>query len=380
MCSHCGRAGPTYDTQPERRFMMISIWIIAVFFTYRPRRISCRHCRKVSVESIPWAVSQKSPLTTAMAHHLAGWARFLPWKQVAARCQTSWKMVAKSVSWLVSWGLDHRSLDCISAIGVDEIQHAKGHRYSTLVYQIDAGRRRLLWIGKDRTKQAFRAFFDTLGTQRCKSIKHVCSDMWRPYLDVIKEKLPQAVNILDRFHIALKLNKAVDDTRRSEVRNLRKKGKAAHLKKSRWVWLKRPCNLKRKQRSHLRNLLSMNLTTVKAYLFKESFDHLWSYKSPAWAAKFIKRWCRDVMRHRSLPELKKFVKTIRSHESLILNYFRAKSETGTTFSSGVVEGLNNKVKVCLRKSYGFRSEKYREVALYHALGDLPEPSATHRFG
>jgi transposase len=89
----------------------------------------------------------------------------------------------------------------------------------------------------------------------------------------------------------------------------------------------------------------------------------------------MNEWTKDVMRHRSLPELKKFAKMIRSHQELILNYFRAKKQ----FSSGIVEGFNNKAKLTIRKSYGFRSDKLREIALYHTLGNLPVPEITHRF-
>ena len=89
----------------------------------------------------------------------------------------------------------------------------------------------------------------------------------------------------------------------------------------------------------------------------------------------MNEWTKDIMRHRSLPELKKFAKMVRSHQELILNYFRAKKE----FSSGIVEGFNNKAKLTIRKSYGFRSDKLREIALYHTLGNLPVPEITHRF-
>ena len=99
------------------------------------------------------------------------------------------------------------------------------------------------------------------------------------------------------------------------------------------------------------------------------------YNSVTWANKFIEEWTKDVMGHRGLPELKKFAKMIRSHQELILNYFRAKKE----FSSGIVEGFNNKAKLTIRKSYGFRSDKLREIALYHTLGNLPVPEITHRF-
>ena len=133
-------------------------------------------------------------------------------------------------------------------------------------------------------------------------------------------------------------------------------------------------NLTDQQRVRLSDLLKYNLQTVRAYLLKEQFRQFWDYDSPAWAAKFLDQWITLVMRSRIEP-MKKVAKTLRSHRELILNYFRAKKQ----FSSGVVEGLNNKVKVTMRKSYGFRTFRITELALYHVLGRLPEPELTHRF-
>lgn len=379
VCSCCGNTGPTYDHLAPRRFQMIPIWGLAVFLVYAMRRVDCQHCQRVCVERVPWSIGGKSRQTTAFAHHLAGWARFLSWTEVGRRCGTCWDNVANAVTWLVEYGLKHRSIAGISAIGVDEIQYRSGHKYLTLVYQIDAGSRRLLWIGKERTMESFHKFFDLLGDERSTAIRFVCSDMWKAYLRVIAERIPKALHILDRFHIAQKFSEAVDQTRRDEVAKLKQQGQPAHLKKSRWILLKRKENLKKYQHDKMRSLLSLNLTTVKAYLFKESFDRFWSYVNPQCAAKFLDNWCQDVMRHRSLPHLKKVAQTLRGHRELILNYFRAKRSGHGVFSSGAVEGLNNKAKVCIRKSYGFRSDKLREVALFHALGKLPEPEATHRF-
>ena len=379
-CSRCGRPGSTYDHLREREFQMVPIWTVAVVLLYTMRRVDCQHCERVTVEQVPWSVGGKSRLTTAMAHHLAGWARLLSWKEVARRCGVCWETVANSVSWLVDFGIRNRNLDGVSAIGVDEIQYRKGQNYLTLVYQINDGCRRLLWIGKERTQASFHTFFDMLGPSRCDAIRFVCSDMWRAYLNVIAVRAPAAMNILDRFHIAQKLGDAVDKTRRDEVARLRSIGKPAHLKGSKWLWLRRRSNLTGKGRSLLRDLLAINLTTVKAYLFKEAFLKFWSYTSPTWAGKFLDGWCADVMRHRSLPSLKKVAKTLQSHRDLILNYFRAKQDGHGSLSSGAVEGFNNKAKLCIRKSYGFRSDYFREVALFHALGRLPEPESTHRFG
>jgi transposase len=374
VCSKCQSTGPVYDHLGEREFWLPPIWSLLVVICYRMRRVSCPQCNKVTVEQVPWATG-KSPITKQFAVFLAHWARKLSWKDTALSFHVSWDVVADAVSWAVKWGLERRDLDNITAIGVDEIQYRKGQRYLTLVYQIDKHCRRLLWVGKNREKKTLRAFCDFMGEERCKSIEFICSDMWQPYIAVIAEKMSGALHVLDRFHIVANLNKAVDEVRRAEVKKLKDEGKPAYLKKSRWLFLKKKKRVRGQARSRLRDLLTMNLRTVKAYLFKEDFDHLWTLKCPVWAGYFIDDWTRDVMRHRSLPELKKFARTIRDHKALILNYFRAKKE----YSSGTVEGFNNKAKLTVRKSYGFRSDNIREIALYHTLGNLPLPEFTHRF-
>ena len=197
---------------------------------------------------------------------------------------------------------------------------------------------------------------------------------WKPYLGVIREKCSQALNILDRFHIVAKVNKALDEVRSAEARRMKGDGYEPVLTKSRWCLLKRPENLTAKQKLKLKDLVRYNLQSVRAYLLKEDFQQLWNYQSTAWAAKFLDEWCRCVMRSRIQP-MKKVVKTLRAHRELLLNYFRARKE----FSSGVIEGLNNKAKVTMRKSYGFRTFRVTELALYHSLGKLPEPELTHRF-
>ena len=146
------------------------------------------------------------------------------------------------------------------------------------------------------------------------------------------------------------------------------------LKKKRWCLLKRPENLTDKQQMSLRELLGYNLKSVRAYLLKEEFQLFWEYVSPAWAAKFLDTWCKRATRSRTDP-VKKFARTGRSRRDLLLNYFKAKKQ----FSSGIIEGLNNKAKVTMRKAYGYRTFRIAELSLYHVLGRLPEPKLAHRF-
>lgn len=371
-CSGCGLRCGTYDTCREpRRFQFVPLWGISVWLEYAMRRANCPRCG-VKVEVVPWA-DGKSPVTTSFARFLASWAKRMSWKEVAEAFQTSWECVFRAVQSVVAWGLAHRDLTGIEAIGVDEVMWHRGHKYLTVVYEIASSRRRLLWIGMERKEETIRSFFDWFG-ERAASLKFVCSDMWQPYLKLIAEKAAQAIHVLDRFHIVANLNKAIDLVRAQEVKQLKADGYEPVLKRSRWLFLRRPENLSNKQASTLRDLLQYNLRTIKAYLLALEFQRLWNYVSPNWAGKFLDQWCRNAMRTRLAP-LKKVARSMREHRELILNWFRARGEVST----GAVEGLNNKLKLTLRKSYGFRTFPAAETALYHALGKLPEPPTTHRF-
>jgi transposase len=337
------------------------------------RRVDCRRCQAVVVEEVPWSDGKRT-LTRAYMLFLARWARKLSWKETAEAFRTSWEKFFDAVEYVVTFGLEHRVLGQIDAIGVDEIQYAKGHKYLTLVYQIDLGVTRLLWVGRERTIESFQGFFTMIGDEIASKIVFVCSDMWKPYLTVIRERCAEALHILDRFHIVANMNKALDEVRAGESRRIAFEGRIPVLKKSRWLLLKRGDNLKTEQRFQLRELLRYNLKTVRAYLLKETFHQLWDYNSATWAGKFLDEWCRQVMRSRIEP-MKKIARSLRDHRELILNYFRAQK----LLSSGVVEGLNNKAKVTMRKSYGFRTFRCLELALYHSLAKLPEPESTHEF-
>lgn len=371
-CSRCGRRSPGYDRLTQRRFEFVPLWGMKVFFLYAPRRVECRDCG-VHVEAIPWAEGKRH-LTTTFSWFLARWAQRLSWKEVAEVFHTSWEQVFRSVEIAVEWGREHINLEGVQALGIDEIQWRLGQHYLTLVYQIDAQCKRLLWIGEERTVKTTQSFFEWFGPQRSQALRFICSDMWKPYLQVIAEKAGQALHVLDRFHIVAHLSKAIDQVRAEEAKDLKAKGYEPVLTKTRWLLLKRPENLTANQETRLADLLRYNLRSVRAYLLKEELQLFWEYVSPAWAGRFLDGWCKKVMRSR-LDPMKKVARMLRSHRELLLNWFRAKGE----ISSGIVEGFNNKAKLTTRRAYGFRTFRAAEVALYHALGNLPQPETTHRF-
>ena len=371
-CSGCGEHGPTYDHLDTRTWMMTPLWIFALALIYTMRRINCATCG-VTVEKVPWATG-KYGLCDGFRLFLAHWARKLSWDEVALSFRVSWADVYTSVQWVVDYGLKHRVLENIQALGIDEICVRVGRVFWVLIYQIDAHMVRLLWVGPDRTAATLLAGLNQLGDSVCAGIRYVCSDMWGPYFAPIRERLTGALHILDRFHIRQLLNKAVDEMRKSEARALAEAGLEPRLKKLRWALLKNRKNWTRKERKRMRQLENSGLAAIRAYWLVAAFEHFWSYCSPTWAGKFLDAWCQRVRRSRLEP-LKKAAATLSGHRDILLNYFRAKK----AFSSGIVEGLNNKVKLTFRKSYGFRTAKAREIAMYHALGKLPEPEITHRF-
>jgi transposase len=371
-CRCCGKRCGAYDTQPVRYYEYVPLWGIRVYLRYEPRRLCCKKCG-IHVERVPWAEG-KEHLTKSYQSFLACWAKRLSWQEVATVFRSSWESVYRSIKWVVDYGLTHRDWDDVEQIGVDELAVFKGHKYLTCVYQLDEGRRRLLWCGADRKTKTLLKFFREFGKNRCERLRFVMSDMWLPYLKVIKKKAFNALNILDRFHIMKKFNEAIDKVRRQEVKQLEANEQENVLANGRWILLKRENNLTPKQTIRLSELLKINLKSVKAYLMREDFQQFWNYKSAAWADKFLHDWTTRTMRSRLEP-MKRVAKMLRSHKDLILNWFRANGE----LSSGPVEGLNNKAKLAIKKAYGFRTLNCLQTAMYHQLGGLKEPPWTHRF-
>jgi transposase len=377
-CSCCGRPGRVHDVLPERRWQFVPLWGIPVVLCYAPRRVVCPQGGP-TVEAMPWNIG-KHPYAKAHMLFLARWARRLSWKETAKVFGASWDAVRRSVEWVVEWGLANRVLAGVTALGIDELHWGRGKgslNYITLVYQVDAGVRRLLWVGQKRTEATLRKGFAELEGQCAgflAGLRVVCSDMWKPYLKVIAQRAGWALNVLDPFHIAQHLNLAVDTVRRGEQGRLRSRQAKATAKKGRFLLLRRGTRVRGKARDKLRAMLACMRATSRAWELKESFRHFWSYRSEKWAAAFLAEWTARAMRTRLEP-VKKVARMLRRHEQLLLNYFRAKRQ----YTNAVTEGMNHKARVSLARSFGHRSYQVLETVLYHTLGALPEPPSQHKF-
>jgi transposase len=371
-CSGCGQKGPGYDRLAARRFQLVPLGGIAVFFVYALRRVDGPQCG-VNVERVPWASGQEH-LTTAYQWFLARRAKRLSRQEVADVFRTRWNTVYRAVTLAVLWGIAESSPEGITAIGIDAIQWRKGHKYLTLVYQVQEGCKRLLYVAAGRTAEGLRGFFDMLGRARAAALELACRDMWKPYLAVIAECAGRAVPVLDRYRVMAQMNKALDEVRAAEAKRLVAIGHEPVLKHARWVLLKRPENLTESQTAKLKELLRYNLRSVRAYLLREEFQRFWGYRSPYWAGRFLRDWCAKAMRSRIEP-MKKVARMLRWHEARLLNWFEAKG----TVPAGSVEGLNYNAELAMKKAYGFQTLRGVKIALHHRLGALPEPQFTHEF-
>lgn len=362
-CGVCRQRCRTVHGSPreERGWRDLSLRDRRMVLRYCPRRVNCPRCG-VRVENFPWA-EPWARVTRALGRVVAILARKLSGQETSRHYQLNWKTVATVVRKAVEYGLRHRKRRPLHLVGIDEVSRRKGHHYLTVVYDLERGV--LVWVGEDRTTETLRKFFRVLGRRRCSTIQVVCMDMWAAYLRAVREQAPQAQILFDRFHLVQHLNRALDEVRRGEMRRLTGRKKVA-FKRTRYLLLKNPWNLKREEKERLSTLVRWNLPIVRAYYLKEAFQMFWDYRQPGRAKAHLRRWIHSAMRSRLAP-FKEFVRLLRSHLGGILAWTRLR------VSNGAVEGMNNKIKLVSHRSFGFRGVRNYVAAIYHCCAQLPLP-------
>lgn len=361
-CGCCGRQVRRTKGGTRRRLWRdLKIRDVPLVIAYTPRRVVCPDCG-VRVEQVPWA-ERWARVTRSLARVVAELARHTDLSTVSHHYGLNWKSVASIIGRVVQWGLAKRRRRPLHILGLDEVSRKKGHKYLTVVYDLERGH--VAWIGKDRTRETVHRFFDWLGKRRARSIEAVTMDMWAPYLDVVRERAPQVEVCFDRFHVVRHLNAAVDEVRRSLVRQLARPAKAL-IKGTRFVLLKNPWNLTPKQKRSLRALVRANSPLSRAWYLKEAFQGFWEYVSASWARRHLHQWLWWAS-HSRLEPFKDFARMIREHKDGILAWTRRR------ISNGALEGMNNKIKLVSHRSYGFRNDDRYMEAIYHNCAALPLP-------
>ena len=330
-----------------------------IYLEFGRWRVYCPRCRSVFVEQLDW-LARNPRYTQRFALYVGKLCREMTNKAVAEAERLHHSTVKDLDKLYMAQQVKLAGLPAPRAIGVDEIAIRKGHDYRIVVSDLDRGRP--IWVGgKGRTEADLDLFFASLGKRKSASIRLAVMDMWKAFRNSTARHAPQARVIFDKFHIIRHLADALDEVRRSEYRRLSGKDRT-FIKGQRYTLLSNPENLTLDGRRSLKKLLKANKRLNTAYLLKESFGQLWDYRRESSARAFFERW-RESLKWQRLKPYEKFAQMIDRHWDGIAAYCNPDNKV----SLGLVEGLNNKIKVLQRRAYGYRDEDYLKLKIVAAF-------------
>jgi transposase len=358
-CGVCGRPGPHYDTSEERQWRHLSLGRTVFRLSYAPRRTLCRE-HGARVEKVPWA-AHDSDFTYEFEEMTAWLAQQMSKTATKRLMGINWRTVGAIVERVVKARLDPERLEELYVIGVDELSFRRHHEYVTVV--VDHLKKRVVWVGEGKGEKTLLKFFDELGPQRSQALTHVTMDMSAAYRAAVQARAPQAQKVFDRFHVQKLASEAVDTVRRQQVGLLGATPEGQTLKKSRWPLLKNPWNLTQRQGEKLSEVARTNKRLYRAYLLKESLAHGLDYRQRGRAERHLDDWARWAS-HSKLKPFVKLSRTVRTFKQGILAY------VSTGLSNGLVEGLNNKIRLITRRAFGFHSAQALMAMIYLCCGGL----------
>lgn len=349
-CSGCGRSTTTVHETVWRRVRDLPILGARTTVCVPRLRVWCPHCGP-KVERLSW-LEPYARVTNRLAESVARLCRVLPIKHVAQHFGLGWQTVKEVHKAWLKRTVGPIDFSGVSMLVMDEFAIQKGHRYATVV--ADAQTKRVLWVGRGRTRKEIRPFFEALGAENARRIKAVAIDMNAAYELEIRAACPNAQIVYDLFHVVAKYGREVIDRVRVDEANRLRDDKPARkvVKSSRWLLLRNRDNIRNDEdRVRLDELLEANKTLATVYVLKDDLKRLWSYRRVGWARRFWNQWYARAMASNIAP-LIKFATKLKDYLDGILAHCRWRLHTS------VIEGINNKIKVIKRMAYGFRDDEY----------------------
>ena len=359
-CRHCAQALPLYDHAEERTWRHVDSCQFQTYLPARIPRVACGEHGAVPV-MVPWADPRSR--FTLLFERLA--------IDVLGQCDVTGATKIVRVSWDEAWGIMTRAVKrgrqrkapkVVRQIGVDEKAAAKGHTYLTLVCDLDEGT--VEHIAEDRRRESLDGYYAGLTQEQLGGIEAVAMDMWEPYIQATRAKVPEAAEkiVFDRFHIMGHVGKAVDTVRKKEHRALMASGDEM-LKGSKYLWLYSRENVPERRREEFNALRRQELKVGRAWAIKEALRCLWHYVYPASGWKFWKRWYFWAT-HSRLEPIRKAAETVRRHIDNILTYYQH------PVTNAMSEGLNSKIQKIKSMACGFRNIEHFKTAIYFHCGGL----------
>jgi transposase len=348
-CGHCGRRGPIYDHHRLRWWTHLPYGATPVRLAYAPRRVDCPRCG-VRTEKLPWGEAT-SRFTTAFEEMVAYLAQITDKTRVARQMGISWPTVGAIVTRVVARHLQPERLASLRWI-----------RYLTVV--VDHQRRRIVWAAEGHKAETLDDFFKLLGPEGCAAIELVSIDLAASYRKATLENLPNAEIVFDRFHVQRLASDALDEVRRELVRELADSpAEAATVKNTRWALLRRTSSLNREERERLSSVQKTNRPLYRAYLLNATLARALDYLQPKRAGDALHDWMAWASRSRLRPFVRA-ARTIRAHLPGILAYIRWR------LTNGLVEGLNAKARMIVRRAYGYHSADALIAMLFLTCGGI----------
>lgn len=362
VCSGCGLECEEVHDYTERWIRDLPMLGIETRILVWRRRVDCPHCGP-RVDVVPW-LDRYSRVTKRLAESVARLCQVLSIKHVAEYFGLGWHTVKEIDKRYLQETLGNPNLSEVDVILMDEFAIQKGHRYATVV--LDPTTKEVLWVGRGRSREDIRPFFELLGKEGCKRLKAVGMDMNAAYELEVRKHCPNAEVVYDLFHVVAKYGRdVVDRVRVDQANRLRHDKKARRvIKGSRWLLLRNAENVTGDEQIRLTELLKANRPLMTVYVLKDDLKHLWDYRYRGAAEKFWKRWYSRAIRSRIEP-LKRFAKRLKAYLHGILAHCRWPLHTS------LLEGVNNKIKVIKRMAYGFRDDEYFFLKIRAAFPGKP---------
>jgi transposase len=346
-----------------REWRDVPVFRTAVFLVYAPREIACPTHGRIQ-EEIPWARAN-ARVTYRLEHAILSYSQSMT-QEAASRLLGLAPSTFSSIlhTTIETLRKDHR-IRGLRVIGIDEISYHKRHKYATIVYDLE--RSRVVWVGQGKGRETIDRFFNEVLSHRQKAnITAAACDMSEAYIQAIRHHCPNATLVLDKFHLVQNLNKALDEVRKEEWRELTGEEKKI-LKGLRWMLFRHSSTRSRADAQTLRRLKRSNNRIYRAWVLKDEFEAFWGYRSVGWARRFLTQWIARVMRSRLEP-LKKFARTLRRYFEDVVAHI----DTGLT--NAVAEGINRVIKIVKNRASGFFNLESFADLIFLVVGDLDLPA------
>jgi len=362
-CPTCQRRCEIVRIMEQRRWRDIVICRWIVFLNYCPREILCPTHGRVQ-EEIPWADAY-ARITYRLEYMMLVYCQMMTQKAAAQLLHLSTSTLSALLHRSITRLRSGHRIRGLKSIGIDEISYCKGHKYATVVYDLD--RSCVVWVGKGKGRETIDDFFATQLSEYQKSqVKRACCDMSETYIGAIESHLPNATLVLDRFHIVKALNEAVDEVRKQQWRTASDSERKV-LKGLRWLLYRHSDTRTKKDTRTLNALNKGNRRIHRAWVLKDEFEQFWDFKTSWGAIRFLKSWMTTALKSRLEP-LRDFVQTLKKH------FFRIVAFINCRLTNAISEGLNRIIKIVKNRASGFRNLNAFSNLIYLTVGDVDIPA------